>query len=456
MTYHPDTYQPLSFGAAREQFLAGTLRPSEFLESCLQTIREREPVIQAWVVINEEGARTAARESDRRYQAGQPLSQIDGMPIGIKDLIETKDMPTQMGSLAYAGCFPKRDSALVRALRDAGAIILGKTVTTALGFLDPGPTTNAFDPERTPGGSSSGSGAAVGAKMVPVAIGSQLVGSVLRPASFNANWALKPTFGGINRGERLGYSQSHVGIHAGCAEDMWAAAMEIVTRVGGDPGHPGLYGGLSAPAAQKPRRLAVMETEGWARLDTPSKAAFEALVDKLAKAGVEIVRRPDLLLLDLFEQSIATATANMLRLISWEQRWSLENLIEQHPGTLGPSLLRQLESGRGVTLDTFRQDLALRDLARQRLAALETHCDALISPASCGPAPRLEATKNTPFPTGDVSFSCVSSYVGAPAVTAPLLCVEGMPFGVQFMGQPHQDERVTAIARWVEQAMSPA
>ncbi|MNT59107.1 amidase [compost metagenome] len=142
----------------------------------------------------------------------------------------------------------------------------------------------------------------------------------------------------------------------------------------------------------------------------------------------------------------------MLRLISWEQRWSLENLVEQHPGTLGPSLLRQLEGGRGVTLETFRQDLALRDLARQRLAALAGHCDALISPASCGPAPRFDATRDTPYPTGDVSFSCVSSYLGAPAVAAPLLSVDGMPFGVQFIGQPHADERVTAIARWTAQA----
>ena len=456
MNYHPDTYQALSFSAARERFLAGAQRPSEFLESCLETIREREPVVRAWVVLNEEGARAAAQESDKRYQAGRPLSQIDGMPVGIKDLIETKDMPTQMGSPAYAGSFPKRDSALVRALRDAGAIILGKTVTTALGFLDPGPTTNAFDPQRTPGGSSSGSGAAVGARMVPVAIGSQLVGSVLRPASFNANWALKPTFGGINRGERLGYSQSHVGVHAGCAQDMWATAMEIVTRVGGDPGHPGIYGGLSAPPPEKPRRLAVMETEGWPRLDAAARSAFEALLEKLQAEGVEVIRRSELVLLDIFEQSIASATDNMLRLISWEQRWSLENLVEQHPGTLGPSLLRQLEGGRGVTLDTFRQDLALRDLARQRLAALASHCDALISPASCGAAPRLDATRDTPYPTGDVSFSCVSSYLGAPAVTAPLLSVDGMPFGVQFIGQANEDERVTAYARWAAQVTALA
>jgi Asp-tRNA(Asn)/Glu-tRNA(Gln) amidotransferase A subunit family amidase len=448
MTYDPNTFEPLRFPEARQRFLKGEQLPSEFLESCLATIEAREPVVQAWVVINKEGARAAAQESDRRYQAGKPLSPIDGMPIGVKDLIETKDMPTQMGCPAFTGSFPKRDSALVRALRDAGAIILGKTVTTALGFLDPGPTTNPFDPERTPGGSSSGSGAVIGAKMVPVAIGSQLVGSSLRPASFNANWALKPTFGGINRGERLGYSQSHIGIHAGCAEDMWSTAMEIVHRVGGDPGHPGIFGGMTAPEPRAPKRLAVMETEGWPRLDSASRAAFESLLERLQDRGVEIIRRRDLKLLELFEQSIATATADMMRLISWEQRWSLENLIEQHPGTLGPSLIRQLEGGRSVTLETFREDLAMRDLARQRMAALATHCDAIISPASCGPAPRIDVARQSAFPTGDVAFSCVSSYLGAPSVTAPLLAVDGMPFGVQFMGQQHEDERVTAYARW--------
>lgn len=451
MNYSPDTHQPLTFYDARQQFLSGDRMPSDYLDGCLATIGQREPQVKAWVTLNEEGARAAAKASDARYREGRPLSLIDGMPIGVKDLIETKDMPTQMGSSAYAGSFPKRDSALVRALREAGAIILGKTVTTALGFLDPGPTTNAFDVHRTPGGSSSGSGAAVGANMVPVAIGSQLVGSVLRPASFNANWALKPTYGGINRGERLGYSQSHVGIHAGSAQDMWSTAMEIVKRVGGDPGHPGLHGTPEVPEPLAPKRLAVFESEGWSRLDPASRDAFEALLDKLSGRGVQILRHTDHDLLALFEQAISDATTLSLRLISWEQRWSLENLVEQHPGTLGPSLLRQLESGRRVTLDTYRQDLLLREHARQRLASIATECDALISLSSSGPAPTFAGAKDSLFPTGDVSFSCVSSLLGAPAVNVPLLSVESMPVGIQIVGQPHQDARVTAIGRWLAQ-----
>lgn len=448
--YSPKTFQALTFHDARQAFLEHKDTPREYLERCLARIEAREPVVKGWVVLNIESARRAADESTTRYRNGQALSLIDGMPVGIKDLIETKDMPTQMGSPAYEGNFPKRDSAVVRALRDAGAMVLGKTVTTALGFLDPGPTTNAFDPERTPGGSSSGSGAVVGAGMVPVALGSQLVGSVIRPASFNANWALKPTFGAINRGERLGYSQSHVGIHAGCAQDMWNTAMEMVVRVGGDPGHPGLYGPISAPEQKRPSCLAVLETEGWPRLDAKSHKVFETFLTQIEDKGVRILRRKDSHLIELLEQSVQDATAKSMRLISWEQRWSLENMIEQHPGTLGPSLLRQLESGRDMTLERYRQDILLRDHAHRCLSALATQCDALISLASCGPAPRFQDTRNTKFPTGDVSFSCVSSYLGAPAISAPLLAVDGLPMGVQLIGQHHEDYNLTGIATWLE------
>ena len=451
MSYSPKTHQALTFHDARIAFLEQRDSPREYLERCVARIEAREPVVKGWVVLNIEAARKAADEASERYRNGKALSLIDGMPVGIKDLIETKDMPTQMGSPAYKGNFPKRDGAVVRALRDAGAFILGKTVTTALGFLDPGPTTNAFDHERTPGGSSSGSGAVVGAGMVPVALGTQLVGSVLRPASFNANWALKPTFGAINRGERLGYSQSHVGIHAGSVQDMWHTAMEMVIRVGGDPGHPGLYGPMSAPEGKRPGCLAVLETEGWERLDSKSRKAFEDLLTQLEDEGVRIIRRGNNPLLELLEQAVQDATTKSMQLISWEQRWSLENLIEQHPGTLGPSLLDQLDSGRDMTLERYRQEILLREHARRCLLALTHQCDALITLSSCGPAPRFQDTRNTKFPTGDVSFSCVSSYLGAPAVSVPVLSVDSMPMGVQLIGQHHADYNVTGIATWLNQ-----
>ncbi|NDG48309.1 MAG: amidase, partial [Rhodospirillales bacterium] len=207
MVYHP-SWRGLSFHG---QVPTGATSPRAYLEACLERIAAHEPVVQAFVTLNIEAARAAADAATTRRASGRPLSPIDGMPIAIKDLIETADMPTQMGCAAYAGHWPRRDSAMVGALREAGAIILGKTVTTELGMSEPGPTTNPWNAAHTPGGSSSGSAAAVAAGFVPVAIGTQVAGSIIRPAAYCGNWALKPTQGGIHRGERQGTSQSTAG-----------------------------------------------------------------------------------------------------------------------------------------------------------------------------------------------------------------------------------------------------
>jgi Asp-tRNA(Asn)/Glu-tRNA(Gln) amidotransferase A subunit family amidase len=447
MTYDPAAFRALTYFDAVERFREREDDPRRYLERCLETIAAREPAVKAWVVLNERGAREQADAAGARWRAGKPLSAIDGMPIGIKDLIETKDMPTQMGCAAFEGNFPKRDSALVRALRDAGAVILGKCVTTELGGTHPGPTTNPFDARRTPGGSSSGSAAAVGAAMIPAAIGTQVGGSVIRPASYCGNWALKPTQGAIHRGERQGYSQSTVGVHAGSVVDMWRVAMEIARRTGGDPGHPGLFGPPDAPEAGKPRELIVMETAGWKALDAATREAFERALGALREANVTIVRRGDSPLVESFERGIANIQLVNGDICAFENRWSFANIAEQHPGGLSARALRVLERGRAMSVDDYRQRLAERDEARRRLLALAPLGDALVSLSSPGPAPIHDDAN--PRPTGDAVFNCPSSSLGAPAVTVPLLAVSGMPVGIQIMGQPQADARVTAIARWI-------
>jgi len=215
-TYDPREFKALTFHDVTPAFRNGSDTPRAYLERCLETIAVREPVVQAFVVLNEAGARRAAEASAARWKAGRPLSAIDGMPIAIKDLLETKDMPTQMGCESFRGNYPKRDNAAVWALRQAGAVVLGKSVTAELGGSHPGPTTNPWDSSRTPGGSSSGSAAAVAARMVPAALGTQVGGSIIRPAGYCGNVALKPTQGGINRGERQTTSMGTTGVHAGC------------------------------------------------------------------------------------------------------------------------------------------------------------------------------------------------------------------------------------------------
>ncbi len=447
MTYDPKTFRPLTWFDATARFHEREDDPRRYLERCLETIASREPAVKAWVVLNESGAREQADASAARWRTGKPLSAIDGMPIGIKDLLETKDMPTQMGCAAFEGNFPKRDSAVVRALRDAGAVILGKTVTTELGGTHPGPTTNPFDARRTPGGSSSGTAAAIGAGMVPAAIGTQVGGSVIRPASYCANWALKPTQGALHRGERQGYSQSTVGVHAGSPVDMWRVAMEIGRRTGGDPGHPGLFGPAHAPDAVKPQTLAVMETPGWEGLDGATREAFERVLAALRDLNVTVLRRGDTPLLESFERGIANMQWINGDICAFENRWSFANIAEQQPGKLSFRAMKTLERGNAMSVEDYRQRLREREEAKQRLLAIGPVCDALISLSAPGAAPIFDDSNLRP--TGDAVFNCPSSSLGAPAVTIPMLAVAGMPVGVQIMGQPHADARIAAIARWI-------
>ena len=197
--YDPSTYRMLGFQDHVPRFHDGSDTPRAYLERCFARIEELEPAVKAWAFLNHEGARLAADAATARYKAGTPLSPVDGMPIGIKDLIETCDMPTEYGSDLFRGNRPIRDAAIIYFLRQAGAVFVGKTVTVCLGGGDPSVTRNPFDTRRTPGGSSSGTAAAVAARMVPFGFGTHGRGSTTRPASFCGNFSLKPTYGSINR-----------------------------------------------------------------------------------------------------------------------------------------------------------------------------------------------------------------------------------------------------------------
>jgi Asp-tRNA(Asn)/Glu-tRNA(Gln) amidotransferase A subunit family amidase len=454
--YSPAEFQPLTFHDAVPAFKERKDNPRKYLERCLETIEAREPIVKAWVEMNVSEARSAADDSTERYRAGRELSAIDGMPVGIKDLLMTKDMPTRMGSPLYENNHTKQDSACVQALRAAGAIVLGKTVTTELGMSHPGPTTNPFDPLHTPGGSSSGSAAVIGARMVPAAIGTQVVGSVIRPASFCANFALKPTMGALNRGERQGFSQSHLGVHAGDLEDMWRVSIEIAARSGGDPGYPGLYGGPALHAPVRPVRLIVMEAQGATELDEQSRQAFEGLLSDLRPAGIEIIGRADHSLVEAFEQAISESLEITRDICVYEMRWSLENLVDRFGGGLSDSLTSRLDLARKMTLDDYRLVLSKRDTARSAHRAVSHIADAILSPSSIGPAPRMDnkgVDSGVVHTTGLPNYNAVTSLLGAPTVTMPLLAVRGLPFGVQVIGQQHTDDNLAGMARWITETI---
>ena len=456
--YDPREFRALTFHDAVSQFRDGSDTPRAYLERCLETIAAREAVVQAFAALNPTGAREAADESTRRWKAGHPRSPIDGLPIGIKDLLETKDMPTQMGCAAYRDNFPKRDNAAVWALRQAGAVIVGKTVTAELGGSHPGPTTNPFDPARTPGG-SSWSAAAVAAGMLPAAIGTQVGGSIIRPAAYCGNVALKPTQGGINRGERQATSMSTHGVHAGSMEDVWQVAIEIARRAGGDRGCLGLFGPQAPPVAARPERLIVLETEGWTALDAASREAFEGLLEGLQRAEVTLLRRRDHPWIEALEQAVADGRAVCNAITGWENRWAMRNLVDQYPDGVSPRARATLAKAEAMTPDQYRAALMERATAQLRHAAVAPLADAIVTLSCPGPAPLWSGdAPGQPLaarPTGDFVFNAPSSMLFAPAVTMPLLAVGGLPVGVQIMGQQHEDARVTAMARWMLDAITP-
>ncbi len=458
-SYDPHTFKALTFYDATTDFKSGSSTPRVYLERCLETIAAREPLVQAFVVLNTANARVAADASSARWKSGRPLSAIDGMPIAIKDLLETKDMPTEMGCEAFRGNSTLRDNAAVWALREAGAVILGKTVTAELGGSHPGPTTNPFDPACTPGGSSSGTAAAIAAHMVPAGLGTQVGGSVIRPAAYCGNIALKPTQGGINRGERQTTSMSTTGVHAGSIEDMWQVAIEIAHRAGGDPGKLGLFGPATPPEAVKPQRLMVIESAGWAVTDAATRGAFEALLESLAKKGMTLIRRRDHPWVEALEQSIADAADIANNITAWENRWYQAALVERHPHGVSERLKATLRKAISMVPDDYRALLLQRAAAQQCHETVAPLADAIIMLSCPGPAPLwpgdIAGQPLAPRPTGDSICNTPSSMLHAPCVTLPLLAVDGMPVGIQLMGQQHEDARMTALARWMLQSIAP-
>jgi len=430
---------------ATSRFASGEDTPRDFLERCLADLAALEPKVGAFVHLNLEGARVAADQASARWRAGRHRSAIDGMPIGIKDIIETADMPTEQGSPLYAGWRSERDGASVAALREAGAVIVGKTVTTEFAATEPRGTRNPHDLRRTPGGSSSGSAAAVAAGMVSTALGTQVIGSTIRPASYCGCVGFKATVGALNRGGSYdGLSQSATGVLAATLEDAWQVAHEIAERAGGDPGYPGLFGPARAPAAQKPRRLAFVETAGWAGASAGARRAMEEALARLKAAGIEIVTRQASAKLAAVETAIAPARPLSLKINGWESRWPLNTYRERDASKISRVMLDRLAEAEAMTLDDYRQALLERERARALYAGLESECDACVTLSAPAAAPLGLAS------TGDPVFTVHASLLGIPAVSLPVLQDDDLPLGLQVTGFAHGDAATFAAAAGVQ------
>lgn len=430
---------------ATAKFTSGEDSPRAFLERCLATLEAWEPAIGAFVTLNLTAARTTADESSRRWRSGRPLSAIDGMPVGIKDIIETIDMPTQNGSPLFEGFRSERDGASVAALREAGAVIVGKTVTTEFAATEPRGTRNPWDTARTPGGSSSGSAAAVAVGAITVGLGTQVIGSILRPASFCGCFGFKPTVGAVNRGGSYdGLSQSAHGTLAASLPEAWRVAYEIAQRAGGDAGFPGLYG-PAAPAAARPRKLAVLETDGWTVATVAAKEALERTVAKLRSTGIAIATRHDHEQIAAAETAIHGARELSLAINTWESRWPINTYRARDAVKLSRTMLDRGIQAEAMTLDDYRGFIADRDRRRAVYHELATEFDACVTLSAPGAAPIGLGS------TGDPVFVVPGSMLGVPALSLPVLDDGGLPLGLQLIGFAHRDASLFATAAGVLQ-----
>jgi Asp-tRNA(Asn)/Glu-tRNA(Gln) amidotransferase A subunit family amidase len=418
----------------------GRTTAEELVSGCLARIRADEARVQAWAFIDEKRALEQARNVDRVRREGHAMGPLHGLPVGVKDIIDTADMPTEDGTVLHAGRRPDYDATVVDRLRSAGAIILGKTVTTELATYAPGKTRNPVNPEHTPGGSSSGSAAAVAAHMVPVAIGTQTNGSVIRPAAYCGVCGYKPTFGLVPRHGILEQSRplDQVGFVARTVEDLAIVAEPLIGHDERDPDtRPIASPRLREVALQDPPLppvFAFTTTPNWSDAQEQTRLAFDEVAQALGEQTVRF-SVPELFR-DAWQWHATIMEADLAR--------NFHHLYERGRDALSESLRDQIERGRRVSAVDYNNAVARIRSTSAAFDEVFDRCDAILTAATAGPAPHGLAS------TGSPAFCTLWTFAGMPAVTLPLLRADnGMPMGIQLVGRRGDDARLLRTARWL-------
>lgn len=429
----------LSATAAAEAIRTGKITSRSLVEACLARIAEREPHVQAWAHLDPDLALRQADAADARQRSGAATGPLNGVPIGIKDIFDTADLPTENGCPIFAGRRPDSDAACVTLLRAAGAVVLGKTVTTELALLTPAKTRNPHDLEHAPGGSSSGSAAAVADGMVPAALGSQTAGSLIRPASYCGVYGFKPTLGMIPRAGVL--MQSHtldtVGVFGRSVDDL-ALLADCMAGYDGNDTVSFRRRGFKLPDAARleppaPPRLAFVKTAAWNDADPAMHASFARLVGTLG-ASVQEMEIPILAEVVAWQAIVQLA----------ENAYYYAPLLRQAPDKLSDGLRARIEAGLAADVQAYIAALACRESAYREVLRVLDGFDAVLTPAATGPAPMGFASTGSPI------FNGLWTYLGMPAVSLPLLEANGLPIGVQLVGERRDDGHLLCIARWLE------
>jgi Asp-tRNA(Asn)/Glu-tRNA(Gln) amidotransferase A subunit family amidase len=424
---------------AARAIAAGEITSEALVRACLDRIEARDEAVGAWIWRPEQ-ALERAREADRVLASGNGVGPLHGVPVGIKDIIETRDMPTQNGFAGHEGRHTHRDAFCVSQLRDAGAVILGKTVTTELAVRTPGKTKHPRRPTHTPGGSSSGSAAAVADGQVPFALGTQTGGSVIRPASFCGVHGFKPSFGLIGR---MGVTQmapwlDTVGVYGRSVEDVALLAEQMLALDAGDPqavsrSRPALARIAMSEPSRRPR-LAFARTAVWEKADPAARKALEEFAASLG-ADCEEVELPGWMA-EAWDWHRTLQTYGISRCYG--------PLADEHGEKMSQSLRDAVARGRDMTEAAYRHAIVQRERLVAGLDEIYARFDAILCLPACGTAPEgLDWT-------GDPVFNAFWTYAGTPCVSLPLLEIDGMPLGVQLTGRRGGDGPLLRTALWLE------
>jgi aspartyl-tRNA(Asn)/glutamyl-tRNA(Gln) amidotransferase subunit A len=440
---HTTRHSPiLSIHAVADDIRKDRLHPVEVLERCLAAIDRHEPRVQAWVLLDREGARDQAERRAEELRRGYNRGPLHGIPLGIKDIFDVFDWPTAAGSRLWAQSIARRDATVVERLRRAGAVFLGKTVTTQYASFDPSPTRNPWEISRTPGGSSSGSAAAVACGMGLGALGSQTGGSITRPASYCGVAGLKPTFGRVSTDGvvPLAPSMDHVGPIAGSVRDL-AILLQVIA--GPDPRDP------SCSLQPVPDLLA--------SLDQPRQTAHLARARGLFedRAEPEMLRMVDQVT-EVFRKAGATVTeialpagftdviARHRTIMAVEAAAFHGDRLRRHPDDYQPEIRKLVLEGLACPAAEYERCREHQKQLSSETAACLQEFDALLLPATTGPAPDAKTT-------GDPAFNSPWSYTGLPVVSLPSgQSSNGLPLAVQLVGRPWSEADLLAVAAWCE------
>ena len=421
------------------------LTAAELAEACLDRIEALDERLKAWVYVDRETALADAQAADAAVSANRTLGPLHGVPIGVKDIYYTAGIPTRAGSEVYKDFVPDYDAASLQLLKRAGAIMLGKAVTTEFACLDPSPTFNPWNAAHTPGGSSSGSAVAVAARMCPAALGSQTVGSVLRPAAYNGVVGFKPTFGRVSRYGvvPVSWNLDTVGWLARSVED---AALLLQVTAGPDGQDPvssrepvGDY--LSAIQDSPAPRVGLLRRYFYERADAETRRHFDGVAELLAQAGAEVEELP-------MPDSIESAFEDQLLIMSVEAAAFHEPMYREQAEDYQPKLRAMLADGLQVDGITYTRALERRREFIDDMQQLSARCDVLLTPAT--PEPSQADRTNT----GNPAFQGPWTSCGVPAIALPSgLAESGLPLGIQMVASPFAEARLLAAARWCESVM---